>query len=135
MLVSIFNGDLMPQVQSDIIAMGEDVKPYVLAPDPTVLSPAIAVTVWSVSIDFSLSPFSVYFGDTIRFSGKLTEYNGTSTVAIAGKPIDVLISNAAVTSVIAHTDYTCTDGTFTLAWTVGAEARVGTNYFYARSSW
>jgi hypothetical protein len=126
----------MPQVQSDIIAMGEDVKPYVLAPDPTVVSPAIAVTVWSVSIDFSLSPFSVYFGDTIRFSGRLVEYNGTSYVGVAGKPIDVRISNAAVTSVIAHTDYTCTDGTFTLVWAVSAgEARVGTNYFYAQSSW
>jgi hypothetical protein len=103
--------------------------------DPTVVSPAITVTVWSVGLDFSLSPLSVYFGDTMFFSGCLTEYNGVSTVPIASKPVDVVISNAAGTNIIAHTSYTCIDGTFTLAWTVGGQAVVGTNYFYAQSSW
>ncbi len=127
----------MPKVQSEIVALAQDeeYKPFVLSPDPTAISPAIAVTVWSVSIDFSLSPTSVYFGDLIRFSGALRETNGTTSYPVASKPIDIVISNAAVTSVIAHTDYTCTDGTFTLAWTVAAEAQVGTNYFYARSTW
>jgi hypothetical protein len=125
----------LPQIESQKVAMGKDFEPYVL--DPTVYSPAIAVTVWSATIDFSLSPTKVYFGDVITFSGKLTETDGATVRPVAGVPMDILISNAAVEAVvIAHTDYTCTDGTFTLYWAAAApNAIVGTNYFYARSSW
>jgi hypothetical protein len=136
MLTILFLVINLPQVQSAVIAMGEDEehKPCIL--DPTVFSPAIAVTVWSVSIDFSLSPFSIYMGDEIRFSGKLQEFNGTSTIGIASKPVTIIISNPSVTTIVASTPYTCTDGTFTLAYSVSAvQAVVGANYFYAKSSW
>jgi len=126
----------LPELVSPIFAINENGQVAVY--DPTVVSPAIGVTVYSLALDLSLAPTSLYFGDLIRFSGILKETDGAASYPIASKPIDMIISNATVTSVIAHTDYTCVgtaSGTFTLAWSIGAEARVGTNYFYARSSW
>jgi hypothetical protein len=126
----------MPQIVSPIFALNEDGKIEVLNPDPSVTSPAIGVTVWSLSLDLSLAPTSLYFGDLVTFSGVLQESDGVNIYAIASKPIDIVISNPSVTSVIAHTDYTSVDGTYTLQWNVvETEARVGTNYFYAQSSW
>ncbi|RLF34898.1 MAG: hypothetical protein DRN03_06085 [Thermoplasmata archaeon] len=102
---------------------------------PTAVSPAVGVTVWGVELDFSVAPLSVYMGDTMTYSGILTETDGTTSYAVPSKPIDTTISNASVTSVIAHTDYTCDDGTYTLYWTVDETAVYGDNYFYSSSSW
>jgi len=102
---------------------------------PTVYSPSVGVTVWGVDLSLELAPTSVYMGDTITYSGILTETDGTTSYAITSKPIDVTISNPSVTSVIAHTDYTCTDGTYTVTWAVDETAVYGTNDFYSKSSW
>lgn len=102
---------------------------------PTATSPAVGVTVWGVDLDLSLAPTSVYMGDTITYSGILTETDGTASYAITSKPIDVTISNPSATSVIAHTDYTCADGTYTVTWAVDTTATYGTNDFYSSSSW
>ncbi|MEM2386357.1 MAG: hypothetical protein QXO67_05170 [Candidatus Bathyarchaeia archaeon] len=127
----------MPEVRSPIFALNPDGTICVY--DPTVYSPAVGVTVWSLTLDFSVAPLSAYFGDLLRFSGILVESDGTTTVGITCKPIDVIISNPSVTSVIAHTDYTRSEpayaGQYTLVWSIGPEARVGVNYFYAKSSW
>jgi len=128
---------LLPELVSPIFAINENGQ--VAVNDPTVVSPAIGVTVWSLALDLSLAPTSLYFGDLITFSGRLEETDGVAVAPIASKPIDMIISNAVVTSVIAHIDYTCVgtqSGTYTLAWAVGTgEGRAGVNYFYARSSW
>jgi hypothetical protein len=103
---------------------------------PTVFSPAVGVTTWGVYLAFSVAPLSVYAGDTLYFSGILTETNGTASYAISSKPINVFVSNPTSNYIVAYTSYTCTDGTYTLAWVVDTRyAPIGINYFYSQSSW
>lgn len=127
----------MPEVKSPIYVMNSDGTVCVY--DPIIYSPAVGVTIWSLALDFSVAPLSAYFGDLLYFSGVLFETDGKTTAGVTNKPIDVIISNAVVHSVIAHTDYTRSEpayaGQYTLVWRIGIEARVGVNYFYARSSW
>ena len=103
---------------------------------PTVTSPTVGVTVWGLDLDFSVAPLSVYEGDTMVFSGILTETDGTTSYALSSKPIDVYMSNPKGTYDVAYTDYCCEDGTYSLSWVVDMTyADVGTNYFYSQSTW
>jgi len=101
---------------------------------PTVVSPAIGVTVWGVDLDFSLAPTSVYMGDTLTGSGILTETDGTTSYAVAGIPVSMILSNPSVTSQVGAGS-TDTDGTYTAYYVVDETAVYGTNYFYTSATW